>query len=222
MTSPRKAQDPTRSGGKPRVVKRPAPGKGYPPKVRERALALVASEGVAAAHRATKVPKPTLTRWAKAAGVEVTKGDVARTRAATEAVRARAAEVKLSTVQLLEEHIAQAGQFLVEVAGANALAAQRIVDAGPDGVRIEVGAFGPYAVLTDPAASEAQKVAVALASLPLAVRDAEGLVTRAIHDLQLLQGEATERGDVVVHFAVPRPTPRTVEGEVLVVDVTED
>ena len=37
------------------------------------------------------------------------------------------------------------------------------------------------------------------------MRDAEGILTRAIHDLQLLNGEATERGELVVDFAVPRP-----------------
>ncbi|MEG1971273.1 MAG: hypothetical protein RR101_14270, partial [Burkholderiaceae bacterium] len=58
---------------------------------------------------------------------------------------------------------------------------------------------------------ELVKAATALSGLGLSVRDAEGVLTRAIHDLQLLNGEATERGTVVVEFTIPRPTePATV------------
>ena len=192
----------------------------YTDEQRAEALRLVESQGTAHAHKVTGVPKPTLTRWAKAAGVDTEEAARRRTAAATEAVRARAAEVKLGTVELLEQHIAQAGEYLATVAGVNALAAQLITRADPAGIEVNVGMAGPYAVVTDEQAAEVSKVALALAGLPLAVRDAEGLLTRAIHDLQLLRGEATERGELVVEFNVPRPTPPA--GDVPEIATTED
>lgn len=211
-TKPRPAQPatPARSANK-RARKA---GQPYPEATKRKALAVLEADGMAAAHRATKVPKATLHRWAKGAGIELHDDARRRTAAATEAVRARAAEVKLGTVELLEQHIAQAGDYLATVAGVNALAAQLIARADPDTISIATGIAGPYAVVSDAQASEVSKVALALAGLPLAVRDAEGLLTRAVHDLQLLRGEATERGELVVEFNVPRPTP----GDTTVVD----
>lgn len=190
----------------------PPPRKGprgaYSEEQRAEALRLVEEHGTAHAHRVTGVPKGTLSRWTKAAGIDTTVVDRRRTAAATEAVRARSAEVKLSTVELLEAHIAQAGEYLRTVAGVNALAAQLIAGGNPDTITMAVGMAGPYAVLApDSEAAELAKVALALAGLPLAVRDAEGILTRAIHDVQLLRGEATERGELVVEFNVPRPHP---------------
>lgn len=188
----------------------------YSAEQRAEAIRLLETQGTAHAHKVTGVPKPTLTRWAKAAGIDM--GDVARRRtaAATEAVRARSAEVRATTVELLEGHIAQAGQFLTTVAGVNALAAQLIATGDPDNIEVAVGMAGPYAVLKDGTqAAELGKVALALKGLPLDVRDAEGIVTRAVHDLQLLRGEATERGELVVEFNVPRPHPATTAVEVL-------
>lgn len=165
---------------------------------------------MAATHAGTGIPKGTLGRWAKAAGVDLGEQARARVQAATVATRARSAEVSLSTVALLEHHIAQAGEYLSTVAGVNALAAQLIAGGDPADVTTGIGMAGPYAVLRDGTqAAELAKVALALAGLPLAVRDAEGILTRAVHDLQLLRGEATERGELVVEFNVPRPTPST-------------
>lgn len=184
-------------------------GKGgtYSDAQRTEALRLVATQGMAHAHKVTGVPKSTLSRWAKAAGVDTEGTARQRTAAATEAVRARAATVRLSTVELLEAHIAQAGQYLATVAGANAHAADLIAGLDPDLIEERATIAGPVYLATDPDALAAQKVAAALAGLPLAPRDAEGLLTRAIHDLQLLKGEATERGELVVEFGVPRPNP---------------
>lgn len=201
-----------RSGTKTRASSRtPAkasPGRRYTDEQRAEALRLVEGQGTAHAHKVTGVPKPTLTRWAKAAGLDTGEAARRRTAAATEAVRARAAEVKLSTVDLLEAHIAQAGEYLRTVAGVNARAAQLIAGGNPDTITMAVGMAGPYAVLApDSEAAELGKVALALAGLPLAPRDAEGILTRAVHDLQLLRGEATERGELVVEFNVPRPHP---------------
>lgn len=210
MTTPAKPRRAARSGSESArgkgTTKRKA-GQPYPEATKAKALAMLEADGMAEAHRRTKVPKATLSRWARAAGVDLGEQARQRTAAATEAVRARSAEVSASTVELLEQHIAQAGEYLATVVGVNALAAQRIAGADPDLIKINVGVAGPYAVVEDADAQEVSKVALALAGLPLAVRDAEGLLTRAIHDLQLLRGEATERGELLVEFNVPRPTP---------------
>lgn len=207
--TPPRASKSTRSGSKTREAPAGRRTTGYPEATRAKALALLERDGMAATHKATSIPKPTLTRWAKAAGIDLGEQARARTSNATEAVRARAAEVTANTVELLEGHIAQAGHYLGTLAGVNARAAQLIAAADPDTITINQGIAGPYAVVTDPAAQELGKVALALAGLPLAPRDAEGILTRAIHDLQLLKGEATERGDLRVEFNVPRPPSST-------------
>ena len=223
-TPPARAARAARSGSESArgkgTTKRKA-GQPYPEATKAKALAMLEADGMAEAHRRTKVPKATLSRWARAAGVDLGEQARQRTAAATEAVRARSAEVSASTVELLEQHIAQAGDYLATVAGVNALAAQLIARADPDTISIATGIAGPYAVVSDAQAAEVSKVALALAGLPLAVRDAEGLLTRAVHDLQLLRGEATERGELVVEFTVPRPTAPP-EGTVLELDTTED
>lgn len=205
--APRRAAPRQRSGGKARAKAwRPAgPSARYTAEQRGKALELVKAKGTAHAHHVTGIPKPTLSRWCRDAGVDV--GDTARsqTQHATEAVRARAAEVRLGTVELLEQHIAQAGDYLSTVAGVNALAARLIAQGDPDKIVVRTGMAGPYAVVEQGQAAELAKVALALAGLPMAVRDAEGILTRAVHDLQLLRGEATERGELVVEFDVPRP-----------------
>lgn len=187
--------------------KRPAPGKGYPEATRAKVVAQLEADGMAATHAATGIPKTTLGRWARAAGVDL--GDLARARTASATATrvARSAEVAASTVDLLEQHIGQAGHFLGVVAGINAAAADAIIALDPDLVTMVSTLAGPVPVVTDKAVADLVKIAKTLESLPLAVRDAEGMVTRAIHDLQLLRGEATERGEVVVEFAVPRPIP---------------
>lgn len=198
---------------------RKGPGGRWVPEVRAQAVELLVSDGMAEAHRVTGVPKATLTTWAKAEGIDLGSAARARTASATEAVRRRAAEVRASTVELLEGHIAQAGHYLTTVAGVNALAAQLTANVDPALIKVTETPFGSSIHVEDKETDEVRKVALALSGLPLAVRDAEGILTRAIHDLQLLKGEATERGEIAVAFNVPRPTPPT---SVTVVDVTED
>lgn len=182
------------------------PGTPYDEATKAKAVAQLEAEGMAATHAATSIPKATLSRWARSAGVDLEEQARARTAAATEAVRARAAEVSASTLELLEQHVAQAGDYLATVAGVNALAARLLVGVDPDKLERVVTLAGTGIVVADAQVDEVLKVAQALDALPLAVRDAEGLLTRAIHDLQLLRGEATERGELLVEFEVPRPT----------------
>lgn len=181
-------------------------GKPYDEATKAKALAMLERDGMAEAHTRTGVPKATLSRWAKAAGIDLGEQARARTAVATEHVRARAVEVTAGTVELLEAHLAQAGDYLATVAGVNALAARAIAGLPPDKLERYVTLAGERVRITDAQADELVMLAEALDALPLAVRDAEGMVTRAIHDLQLLKGEATERGTLRVEFAVPRPT----------------
>lgn len=111
----------------------------------------------------------------------------------------------MSTAERLEQLIASAGSYLATTTSANDDAAALIAALDPERISLEVGLSGPYAVVEDAAAQAAQRRAMALASLPLETRDAVGILTRAIHDLQLLTGQATERGDLLVQFGVPRP-----------------
>lgn len=208
-TTPRRVAKPARSASK-RARK---PGQPYDEATKAKALAVLEASGMAEAHRRTKVPKATLSRWAKAAGVDLGEQARARTATATEAVRARAAEVTAGVVEQLEQHVAQAGDYLGTVAGVNALAARLLAGMDPANIERYATIAGDRVRVTDADVDEVLRVAEALGSLPLAVRDAEGVLTRAIHDLQLLKGEATERGELVVEFSVPRPVaidPATV------------
>lgn len=199
---------------------RQGPRGAYSAEQRAEALALVEAHGTAHAHRVTGIPKQTLSRWTTAAGIDTTAIERSRTAAATEASRARAAQVSASTVELLEQHIAQAGDFLATVAGVNALAARLIAATDPANLERVVTLAGTEVLVRDQQAAEVKLVADALATLPLAVRDAEGVLTRAVHDLQLLRGEATERGELLVEFNVPRPTAPT--SPPLELDTTEE
>lgn len=181
------------------------PGQRYDEATKAKALAMVEADGMAEAHRRSKVPKATLSRWAREAGIDLEGAAQDRTRAAAATVRARAAEVTIGTVAQLERHVAQAGDLLDTVVGVNALAARMLAAMDPEKLERVATLAGTVVVVRDPAVDEVLKVAEAIGGLPLAVRDAEGILTRAIHDLQLLRGEATERGELVVEFTVPRP-----------------
>lgn len=165
----------------------------------------VRAEGMAATHKATGIAKSTLGRWCKVAGVDLGEEAKARTAKAAEALKAKGAVARVSTAERLEQLIASAGSYLATTTSANDDAAALIAALDPERISLEVGLSGPYAVVEDAAAQAAQRRAMALASLPLETRDAVGILTRAIHDLQLLTGQATERGDLLVQFGVPRP-----------------
>ena len=211
--TPRRA---TRSAGKARATGRSSTVRPYAEDVRAEALRLVESQGIAHAHAAHGIPKPTLTRWAKAAGIDLGEQARARTAKATEATIAKAAEARLTTTQLLEQLIDRSGSYLVTATTANDEAAALIAALDPDRIRLEVGLAGPYAVVEDAAAQAAQRRAMALSALPMEIRDAVGVLTRSIHDLALTTGQATERGELVVNFGVPRPN--ALEADVTVVD----
>jgi len=199
--TPRRAPRPARSASK----SARKPGTPYDEATKAKAVAQLEAEGMAATHADTGIPKATLSRWAKAAGIDLEGQAQDRTRAAAATVRARAAEVTASVVEQLEQHVAQAGDFLGTVAGVNAYAARLLAQVDPDKLVRYATIAGDKVRVEDPDVDEVLRVAEAIGALPLATRDAEGLLTRAIHDLQLLKGEATERGELVVEFTVPRP-----------------
>ena len=220
MTKPKPpAKRPARAPSSTRSKTKRAPAKparrttAYPAETRATAETLMREESVAAAHDVTGVPKPTLCRWAKAAGIDVGEAARRQTANATEAVRERVARAKLDTVTLLEDHLGEAGSFLSAVVTVNAAAAEAIAGLSDEALVVTVDEDGiPHVSIADEATAKLSRRAHALAGLPLAVRDAEGIVTRAIHDLQLLRGEATERGELVVEFGgIPRPDPRAVK-----------
>lgn len=211
-TTPRSAGGSARSTDK-RAGATPRARTRWPDETKAEALTLMREEGVAAAHDVTGVPKATLSRWAKAAGIDLEEGTRKRTASAAEAVRERAERAKLDTVKLLEDHIGEAGSYLSAIVTANAAAAEAIAGLSDEGLTVTVDEDGNVSVqIADEGTAKLRKLAMALATLPLAVRDAEGIVTRAIHDLQLLRGEATERGELVVEFGgIPRPDPSATE-----------
>lgn len=177
--------------------------KAYPDEVRERALEVMRVDGLAAAHEATGVPKATLSRWGRDAGVDLGAA-VERSRAASSA---RAAQLADTTVGRLEYIL----DLSTTVISRHMEALADVAELDDDDLgrwSAELGRFIPPDDRS--ATSKALRRQQLLASSGVPLRDLVGVTTRAIHDLQLLRGEATERGEVSVSFAVPRPDPSTV------------
>lgn len=176
---------------------------------RQTALAQIAAEGIAATHRATRIPKGTLSGWAKKAAV-IPGGDgtdAAKTARATEAAAATLARAREQltvaqsqialTASALELEVLQAQMAIVEHARAN-----------PGGV-LPVELTG--------------RLSAALGGPRLP--DIVGSRTRAIHDLQLLEGRPTEgqpEGGLVVVFATSSPAAAGRRGAPKVYDLPAD
>jgi len=173
---------------------------------------------MAAAHASTRIPKPTLHRWAKAAGVDL--GDLARaqTANASAAVSARAAEAKMTTAVRLEQILAQQLEALHLLGGFEVAALSALRDNGDLGYEPSIG--GPVTVPTDVETRD-HLARARLATETVMKRDVVGAATRAIHDLALLAGDATERGDLRVTFGVPRSDPRAADAAAVVQDLLE-
>lgn len=201
---------PARSNPKTRRPRRRA-GHRWPDDVRERALELIRGAGgragIAAAHTELGIPKATLSRWARDAGIDLT-ASAARTHAAT---TVRAATLAADTTTRLE--------YLIELASGGLT---RRLEANLDAAELDDDDLGTWDDELERFVGPGDGSAAALAlrryrhlSTLEPTRDLVGTLTRAVHDLALLRGEATERGDVVVRFGIPRPqTPadvRTVE-----------
>lgn len=143
--------------------------RGWPPEVRTRAVAHAVDNGLAAAHRETGVPKSTIARWLDADGAVVRSEVAARsTSKAREAAAASAARRATLRAEALEQIVDK-----LSVAANRALDATLAALAG--GVPEGQSQRHPALALCQP-------------------RELVAIWTRAVHDLQLLTGEDTERG----------------------------
>lgn len=171
-----------------------------------RALELYATVGLGDAHHETGIPKPTISRWARAAGVDSAEAAAAaraQTEAATRAAQAELARrVAEGRAQLVPKLVATANLALDSTLAI--LEAQRAVEKAA--AENQNGLVGSDIMSRRSLVNDGP---------PL--RAIVGAATRAIHDLQLLTGEETERGaagNVTVVFAAPPPstskTPPTI------------
>lgn len=214
----------TTKRARPGKAKRPPAGKGYDEATRLAVLEAMSpppegyGESVADAHRRTGIPKATLSRWAKAAGLELDEAARARTAAAAAHVEAKAAELKVTTAARLEailelelethERRAQLERaaMLEAVRCLNAdgqlddlVDGQRLVTVARTDDRLSILLKAPDSVLGQLLGT------LGLLGDVAPKRDNVGAWTRAVHDLALLKGEATERGTILVRFGIPRP-----------------
>lgn len=221
MTSPRPTRNPPGGTRGTAVPPRPTAKArtAYPADVKARALEdLARTRDLAGVHARHDVSKSTLSRWAKAAGVDLAGPARERTATAHAATTAKVAEVRVTTTDRLERvleaelathgtrvHLEQALTRELDSALAGDLEARGEV------FRLMRGDTGPTIMLRDPDSHLAQLVAaLELLNVTVPKRDTVGAWTRAVHDLNLLRGEATERGDVVVRFGIPRPDTTVV------------
>jgi transposase-like protein len=221
MTTPKK---PPRAAGAARStakrargpLKRPA-RRPWPDDVRERALELLRTDGVAAAHAGTGVPKGTLSGWAKAAGVEVPTHVKAEQLKA--AAQLSAAERTVTLVERLDGIATKSATLLEHLIDGN-LDVAELDDDDLGRWNAELERFVPPEDRT--AAAQAMRRQHHLSTL-LPARDVVGVLTRAVHDLALLRGEATERGTIEVSFgAMPRPDARASDASAVDQDALGD
>lgn len=145
---------------------------------RAQALDVLESEGLAAAHQATGVPKPTILRW------EAEAGPVRRTHP----------DQPIPAAGELVDVPARSGTKETEAATAER---RRKLDAAREN----------RAILLSAAASKAlTRTLERLDDPDVALRDLVGVWTRAEHDLALITGHATEHAEIVVTFNVPPPS----------------
>lgn len=152
----------------------------YTDEDRSKALALYTSDGLPAAHKTTGIPKQTITRWADRAGVMP--GGAAGT---------AAEQTKAATDAHRVEVQARTAQARADLIPKLALLAHRALDFELEIIqKVRAGENSP---------------------LPdgIRLRDIVGSRTRAVHDLSLLMGEATERTENThAVFLAPRPDRR--------------
>lgn len=185
-------------------------GRPYDGKVKARALRqLGAGKTLAAVHRSTGVAKPTLSRWARAAGIDTGAGS-AQTAAATEA---KVAELALDAVSRLER-IRDSELTALETMAY--LEASLAVDLEVAETIREVSTMGGPIYLPargTPAELNAQRLE-ALKRL-VGKRDLVGAAGLLVDKLEVLQGRASERGELVVRFGIPRPDFARADAEAI-------
>lgn len=162
------------------------------------AVALYAEHGLAEAARRTRLAKPTISRWAKAAGVTAP-SITERNRAKTEAAMVEAAAARRTRRADAREKLTDMQAHIALLAG------QLTIDMLDAAVKVSAAAKVSPNGMVD--ATLLARLNAVMSGLRLP--DVIGAGTRAIHDLNLLDGEATERPDaagMVVVFAVSAPS----------------
>lgn len=172
---------------------------------RQAALDVYQREGLAAAAQQTGVPKSSLRRWAQDAGLdtnELAGENAERTRAAKDELTRRTTEARNALVPKLAAAAHSALDVEMEILNATK-EIQRLAVAAQKGEIEEV----PKDVMRR----------LEYATSGITIHEAVGARTRAIHDLQLLMGEATEQNDqgVTVVLAAPRPERQRAEEDVV-------
>lgn len=179
--------------------------------LKQQAIAVAAVDGVAAAHRATGIPKPTITRWCKDAGVSI--AEVVQVKTAQAVVRADTVLRQAARIEeVLEEIRSAAGLYLEAVTLANRDYALAVLEAG-DGEFSE--RLNPITGMTEaePTTERGRATLSRVRALRhgIEIPHAVGALTRATHDLQLLAGKATENQAVQVVFSAGLAGPSAAE-----------
>lgn len=199
----------------------------YTPDERAAALELVADHGIAEAARRTGISTSTLSRWAKADGIEPGGQDspaAQKTAAARVAAAERHAVDRSELEDVLLRRITRVGAALIAGRLERALEAEQLVDDAVarwhDCMRTERQAadFGPDAVKdARQATAQASDDVAAAQRLAIGIRDLVGVTTRALNDYLALTGvdaEGRDTGELIVELLIPEPEPAdTVHAE---------
>lgn len=196
----------------------------YTPAERAAAVTALARVGLAEVSADLGIPAGTLSRWAAAAGVTLYDDLPARIAAAEAAALTRRALVErtdLAAADLLEETVLRLARFVATVAAHTDAAAVAAGAADPAAMRLVRGPLGEYVEVEDPAYQRAHLRALAVTQAsPVSFRDAVAALDRAVVTLNLLRGDVTARGELVVRFGIPRPGSFDAgDVDALVVDV---
>jgi len=175
----------------------------YTGEERQAAVDALEAEGIADASRRLGIPRRTVARWAKVAGVDVSEEARAKTAAARAALEAKVAEVNVTTVTRLEAILAleldvleELGYLEATFAAEQAAAPVRLVET--------VGGNIPQPV----PGSDLETILARIELIRRAVgkRDLVGAIGLIVDKLEVLASKATGRGDLIVRFGIPRPS----------------
>ncbi len=167
---------------------------------------------IADVHKSTGIPKATLVRWAKDAGIAMPEH-----RKALEAHAVTRAKGTLATADRFDDYLAsiqtKAGRLVETVVGTNAEWAEAVA----------ASSEGDWEVKVNPVTGEEwvrptsrdlqvlRKRVLALRQMSVELPHAIGAFTRATHDRQLLAGRATENQAVQVVFSAGLAGPSASE-----------
>lgn len=193
----------------------------YTDEQKDEALDLLREEGMAAAHDATGVPKGTLSGWAQAAGIDLASRARDRTAAASATVEAKAAELKLDTVSRLERILGLTLDAWEDLATFEAQATTAMRDT-EGAVWADFTDLGGLIIRHQDTEVSQALGRLTLLRQSMTKRDVVGAAGLAVDKLELLTGKATERGELVVRFGIPRPDFAKADREAIDLPPRED